>query len=127
MEIKPMKDEVLSEMSDWRNWREGDWLECLSNFDGGLTAGKLYTLLSVEHPGVYVFRDDDGEENGALITDFRWHSRPVMPLTSTHSGVAIKVLLEMITSSVTPDGALKYTQSVLNLTHAEATLANMRK
>ncbi len=122
-----MKDEVLSEMSDWRNWREGDWLECLSNFDGGLTAGKLYTLLSVEHPGVYVFRDDDGEENGALITDFRWHSRPVMPLTSTHSGVAIKVLLEMITSSVTPDGALKYTQSVLNLTHAEATLANMRK
>ncbi len=122
-----MKDEVLSEMSDWRNWREGDWIECLSNFDGGLTAGMLYTLLSVDYPGVYVFRDDDGEENGALITDFRWHSRPVMPLTAMQSRAAIKVLLEKITSDLTPDGALKYTQAVLNLTHAEATLANMRK
>ncbi len=122
-----MKDEVLSEMSDWRNWREGDWIECLYNFDGGLTAGKLYTLLRVDHPSVYVFRDDDGEENGALITDFSWHSRPAMPLISMQSRVAIKTLTEMITDKTTPDEALKYTQAVLNLAHAEATLFNMRK
>jgi len=41
--------------------------------------------------------------------------------------VAIKTLTEMITSKTTPDEALKYTQAVLNLTHAEATLANMYK
>jgi hypothetical protein len=40
---------------------------------------------------------------------------------------AIRILTEMITSKTTPDEALKYTQAALNLAHAEATLANMRK
>jgi hypothetical protein len=40
---------------------------------------------------------------------------------------AIRILTEMITDKTTPDEALKYTQAVLNLAHAEATLFNMRK
>jgi hypothetical protein len=39
---------------------------------------------------------------------------------------AMKVLTESITSSTSPDAALKLTQAVLNLAHVEATLAGMR-
>jgi hypothetical protein len=40
--------------------------------------------------------------------------------------VAMKVLTESITGSTPPDAALKISQSVLNLAHAEATLAGIR-
>lgn len=44
----------------------------------------------------------------------------------TETEKAIKTLTEKITGDVKADDALKYTQSVLNLAHAEATLAQMR-
>lgn len=40
--------------------------------------------------------------------------------------VAMKVLTESITSNTTPDAALKLSQAVLNLAHAEATLGGLR-
>jgi hypothetical protein len=50
-----------------------------------------------------------------------------MEIKPMKTEVAIRILIEMITDKTTPDEALKYTQAVLNLTHAEATLANVRK
>ena len=41
--------------------------------------------------------------------------------------VAMKALIESITSNTTPDAALKLSQAVLNLAHAEATLGNLRQ
>ena len=40
--------------------------------------------------------------------------------------VAMKALTESITSNTTPDAALKLSQAVLNLAHAEATLGGLR-
>jgi len=40
--------------------------------------------------------------------------------------VAMKALIESITSNTTPDAALKLSQAVLNLAHAEATLGGLR-
>ena len=40
--------------------------------------------------------------------------------------VAMKALTESITSNTTPDAALKFSQAVLNLAHAEATLGGLR-
>jgi hypothetical protein len=40
--------------------------------------------------------------------------------------VAMKALTESITGNTTPDAALKLSQAVLNLAHAEATLGGLR-
>jgi hypothetical protein len=40
--------------------------------------------------------------------------------------IAMKALTESITSNTTPDAALKLSQAVLNLAHAEATLGGLR-
>lgn len=39
---------------------------------------------------------------------------------------AIKLLAEKITSTSSPDEALKYTQAALNLAHTVATIHNMK-
>lgn len=39
----------------------------------------------------------------------------------------IEILAKKVTSDTKPDEALKYTQSVLNLTHAMATLSNIKE
>ena len=41
--------------------------------------------------------------------------------------VAMTALTESITSNTTPDAALKLSQAVLNLAHAEATLGGLRQ
>lgn len=69
---------VEPDMSDWRNWREGDVLECV-NADGhvSLASGNLVTVRQVQFTnGTIMFCHPDGFEGVALTRRFRFHSRP---------------------------------------------------
>jgi len=67
------------DMTDWRNWREGDVLECV-NGDGhvSIASGNLVTVRQVQFTnGTIMFCHPDGFEGVALTRRFRFHSRPV--------------------------------------------------
>ena len=69
---------VEPDMSDWRNWREGDVLECI-NGDGhmSLASGNLVAVRQVQFTnGTIMFCHPDDFEGVALTRRFRFHSRP---------------------------------------------------
>lgn len=69
------------DMSDWRNWKVGDLIECVTDeLEGVYTKNKYYQVIDVtsEHADVL---DDLGGKSSCWILDvhahhFRWHSRP---------------------------------------------------
>jgi hypothetical protein len=64
------------DMSDWRNWREGDLLTCIKN-GSGITVGHNYELLKIDSQGdPKIKRNNFGETNGYFRRHFRFHSRP---------------------------------------------------
>jgi hypothetical protein len=66
---------TMPDMSDWRNWQEGDLLECVSSSEN-LSKGGLYIIKSDGH-GFYIL-DDEGDDCSVSIIEerFRFHSRP---------------------------------------------------
>jgi hypothetical protein len=70
--VQPAED-----MLDCKNWKRGDKVACLSDFDDEFTSGALYQLRAdVENGHVKVVMDDLGKENGWGARSFKWHSRP---------------------------------------------------
>lgn len=75
-------EHVAEDMSDWRNWREGDILECIRPTEFH-TKGRLY-LIGTDSEGDYGILDDEGDvldryaPGGECFTRsyFRFHSRP---------------------------------------------------
>ena len=63
-------------MDDFRNWKAGDMLECLSYGSGVYTTGKLYKFIEISGWGSARTIDDIGKENGISPEYFKWHSRP---------------------------------------------------
>lgn len=69
------------DMSDWRNWKSGDIVECLTDsYSGVYTKGQQYKVKSVNRDDFYVF-DDLGEQSSCVWDDadcdgFKFVSRP---------------------------------------------------
>lgn len=67
----------FEDMSDWRNWRAGDLLECVDHRSDYFTVGKTYKVSSIGEGGwVSVAKDDSGAENARSPKFFKFHSRP---------------------------------------------------
>jgi hypothetical protein len=68
--------EPAEDMTDWRNWREGDLLTCIKN-GSGITVGHNYELLKIDSQGdPEIKRNNFGETDGYFREHFRFHSRP---------------------------------------------------
>ena len=76
--------EPVEDMSDWRNWKEGDLLEMVKAGDWEeMTNGKLYEFAAPENRDNFAVVDDNGElrsfhigSDDFVSGDFKWHSRP---------------------------------------------------
>lgn len=65
------------DMSDWRNWKVGDLVECLNDHPGQFTKGKLYKIKAFNTFSVSIELDDGGSDtNGWQFKNFKFHSRP---------------------------------------------------
>jgi len=69
------RTEPAEDMTNPRNWREGDWLECKSDAHD-LTGGRLYQMLSKDGANDPVIDDDADEDIARPAQYFRFHSRP---------------------------------------------------
>lgn len=68
--------DALQDMTDWRNWREGDLLTCIQN-GSGITVGHNYELLKIDSQGdPEIKRNNFGETDGYFRRNFLFHSRP---------------------------------------------------
>jgi hypothetical protein len=75
-------EQPAEDMTDWRNWKEGDILECIRPTEFH-TKGRLY-LIGTDSEGDYGILDDEGDvldryaPGGECFTRsyFRFHSRP---------------------------------------------------
>lgn len=66
------------DMSDWRNWKKGDLIECTGK-SGGYSPGSIYTVKSINHDRgvVHTVTDDSGSiTNGWGGNMFIWKYRP---------------------------------------------------
>lgn len=72
-EVQPAED-----MSDWRNWREGDLVRAISTSAcGGYVKGVVYKIERFDHDIIYTERDEfQSDKNGWSARFFRFHSRP---------------------------------------------------
>ena len=68
--------EPVEDMSDWRNWKAGDLLECVNSQSRHYTSGKIYKFISASHHGSVRAMDDREVENGLMPVYFKFHSRP---------------------------------------------------
>lgn len=69
--------EVPSEdMSDWRNWREGDKIQCISSkgWEDTFVSGAVYTITSRWAGGIDL--DSRPVALSGFADDFKFHSRP---------------------------------------------------
>lgn len=81
--VEQVEAQPVEDMSDWRNWREGDLLECVAHDMTWHEFGKVYRL-GKDGEGDYGILDNDGDAlnecapHGIYFnTDyFRFHSRP---------------------------------------------------
>lgn len=68
----------VEDMSDWRNWKVGDLIECTGK-SGGYSPGSIYTVKSINHDRgvVHTVTDDSGSiTNGWGGNMFIWKCRP---------------------------------------------------
>jgi len=72
------KREPAEDMTDWRNWKAGDLIECVTESEmvAVLTVGKVYAL-GVNRGSPYI-TDDDGDYMSSCIREghFKFVSRP---------------------------------------------------
>ncbi|OZB35983.1 MAG: hypothetical protein B7X50_13525 [Alishewanella sp. 34-51-39] len=69
----------LPDMSNWRNWREGDLIVCTKEYGSGFKKGNMYAISEIvrgELNAIKVVSDENGEKNGWQPGFFKWHSRP---------------------------------------------------
>ena len=67
--VAPVYGEQIIDMSDWRNWKDGDIVECTySDCTGIYTAGKRYTVNSINNHCAYV-SDNLGKDSSCSIDD----------------------------------------------------------
>lgn len=64
------------DMSDPKNWRNGDIVECIVDHEGYFTAGSRYVVDYMECDWVNIHADDDGDENAIRPHKVKFHSRP---------------------------------------------------
>lgn len=67
--------EPEEDMSDWRNWREGDIVECVDSSFGFISVGEAYSITGFTGESIE-FLDDDGDEMDYACSAFKFHSRP---------------------------------------------------
>lgn len=74
------KVEPQEDMSDWRNWRVEDEVECISSkYQSFISVGNRYTITGIrceDEPGTIEFTDDDGDTMYYEHENFKFHSRP---------------------------------------------------
>lgn len=66
------------DMSDWRNWKEGDLITFTQESEADFTKGKQYVFEPYESQDheISIVADDIGDPNGWKPEFFEWHSRP---------------------------------------------------
>lgn len=64
------------DMSDPKNWRNGDIVECIVNHEDYFTSGSRYVVDYMECDWVNIHADDDGDENAIRPHKVKFHSRP---------------------------------------------------
>lgn len=68
-------------MSDWRNWKAGDLIECVGGMSHYYTIGKRYEVEKVLDTGLVMDDDNNGgchnwSGDQVIAGVFKWHSRP---------------------------------------------------
>lgn len=65
------------DMSDWRNWRAGDIVECIKDTQSrGIKIGGLYSLTYATSCGIGFLDEDQDHRDRGDIETFKFHSRP---------------------------------------------------
>lgn len=64
------------DMSDPKNWRNGDIVECIVDHEDYFTAGYRYVVDYMECDWVNIHADDEGDENAIRPHKVKFHSRP---------------------------------------------------
>ncbi|UNY40183.1 hypothetical protein KLEP174_gp80 [Pseudomonas phage vB_PcuM_ KLEP17-4] len=69
--------QTVEDMSDPKNWREGDLIKSVGGNTSHYTSGNIYRFVRMsEEYGSARAIDNRGQENGMLPQFFEWHSRP---------------------------------------------------
>lgn len=73
-------EQPTEDMSDWRNWRQGDQIKCVDNkgVEDELSMGFVYTMIAREK-SVWVrlvYNDQLAHGSAHVYNRFRFHSRP---------------------------------------------------
>lgn len=64
------------DMSDWRNWKVGDFVESVIDEDEDIEKGGKYKLWrDTEYASIYIV-DDAGDKRNRCLDDYKFHSRP---------------------------------------------------
>lgn len=72
-----LTSQPAEDMSDWRNWREGDRVEAIQSSGRGYVKGTVYTISAIDNGVVDTVMDSQGyDDNGWGAQFFRFHSRP---------------------------------------------------
>ena len=64
------------DMSDPKNWRNGDIVECIVDHEDYFTSGYRYVVDYMECDWVNIHADDEGDENAIRPHKVKFHSRP---------------------------------------------------
>lgn len=80
VDAKVFPKEPVADMSDWRNWKEGDLVEWIKSSAGFYTKGKHYKVEKVTGKGLTMSDDTTGghgwNSDKLIAAAFRWNSRP---------------------------------------------------
>lgn len=71
-----LDDSPEIDYNDWRNWKKGDVVECVSDdgWEGSFISGSLYTVSDKKGTSVWIESDDGEEYVSHCINDFKFHS-----------------------------------------------------
>jgi len=66
------------DMTDWRNWKVGDLVECVKEIRSttGISVGSIYTLTGVSRDSIEFDDDEDDWRDRGDTDNFKFHSRP---------------------------------------------------
>lgn len=68
--------EPVEDMNDWRNWKDGDFVESVIDEDEDIAKGGKYKLWrDTEYASIYIV-DDAGDKRNRCPDDYKFHSSP---------------------------------------------------